>query len=123
MSRPVLQPTEWRAIDELRLYDGNPRTHPDAQVRVLAENIDRFTWTHDILIDADDNVIAGHGRILAAKRNGYTEVPVKRLADLSPDEVRALRLADNQVGLMSGWDEGRLAEELERLRLSRSIWA
>src|SRR5690606_4908568 len=75
----------------------NARQHPDRHVRQLAKSIQAFGFNCPVLIDADNQVIAGHGRLLAAKSLGWSEVPTIRLEHLSPDQVRAYRIADNRL--------------------------
>ena len=102
-------------IDELRPYARNPRTHSDDQVAKLAASLVEFGWTMPILVNDELEVIAGHGRILAARRLGLDAVPVIRLAHLSPEQVRAYRIADNKLALDAGWDEELLAAEFHEL--------
>ena len=102
-------------IDELRPYARNPRTHSDDQVAKLAASLVEFGWTMPILVNDELEVIAGHGRILAARRLGLDAVPVIRLAHLTPEQVRAYRIADNKLALDAGWDEELLAAEFHEL--------
>ena len=102
-------------IDELRPYARNPRTHSDDQVAKLAASLVEFGWTMPILVNHELEVIAGHGRILAARRLGLDAVPVIRLAHLTPEQVRAYRIADNKLALDAGWDEELLAAEFDEL--------
>ena len=102
-------------IDELRPYARNPRTHSDDQVAKLAASLVEFGWTMPILVNDELEVIAGHGRLLAARRLGLDAVPVIRLAHLSPEQVRAYRIADNKLALDAGWDEELLAAEFHEL--------
>lgn len=103
------------ALDELRPHPGNPRTHSKKQVRALAASITRFGFTNPLLVSDDLEVIAGWGRVMAAQQLKMAEVPVIRLSHLSADERRAYVLADNQLGLISGWDREQLAIELQSL--------
>lgn len=93
----------------------NPRTHSKAQIRQIAESIRTFGWTNPILIDEERRIIAGHGRIEAAKLLGLSEAPVIRLADLSEAQKRAYVIADNKLAENAGWDEGLLRIELQGL--------
>ena len=102
-------------IDELRPYARNPRTHSDNPVAKLAASLVEFGWTMPILVNDELEVIAGHGRILAARRLGLDAVPVIRLAHLTPEQVRAYRIADNKLALDAGWDEELLAAEFHEL--------
>lgn len=111
----IQQCIEQRPIAGLRLYDRNPRTHSKRQIRQLAESIRAFGFTNPVLIAEDDTVLAGHGRIAAAKQLGMTHVPAVRLAHLSPAERRAYILADNKLAENAGWDKELLALELQAL--------
>ncbi len=97
-------------------YAANARTHSDAQVAQIAASITEFGFVNPVLVDAAGVLVAGHGRVLAAKRLGLASVPAIRLAHLTEAQARALRLADNQIALNSGWDEALLAAELARIR-------
>ena len=104
-----------RAPEALKPAKRNPRTHSKKQVRQIADSITRFGFTNPILIDSDDRILAGHGRVAAAKLLGMPEVPVLCLADLSADERKAYALADNKIALNAGWDHELLALELQEL--------
>jgi 16S rRNA G966 N2-methylase RsmD len=106
---------EMRRLDELRPSPRNPRTHSAKQIRQIAESIKKFGFTNPLLIDSDDNVIAGHGRRRAANQLGMTTVPTIRLDHLSPEQARALVIADNRLAELAGWDEDLLAAELLEL--------
>ena len=97
-------------------YAENARTHSPSQVAQIAASIAEFGFVNPVLVDADGVLIAGHGRVMAAKQLGLASVPVLRLGHLSPAQARALRLADNQIALNSGWDEALLAAEIARIR-------
>jgi DNA modification methylase len=97
-------------------YAENARTHSDAQVAQIAASIVEFGFVNPVLVDAQGVLIAGHGRVMAAKRLGLASVPALPLGHLSPEQARALRLADNQIALNSGWDEALLASEIARIR-------
>ncbi len=96
-------------VGQLIPRPANPRTHSDRQVEQVAASIREFGWTNPILVGADNDVIAGHARLLAARRLGMPEVPVIRLQDLSDAQRRALVIADNQLALNAGWDEEMFA--------------
>src|SRR3990172_13403103 len=102
-------------ISDLKLYEKNARIHPKKQIDLLSKNIERFGFTVPVLIDKNNEIIAGHGRILAMKQLGKSEVACVRIGKLSDEGVKALRLADNQLGLMSDWDMGLVIEELKEL--------
>ena len=97
-------------------YAANARTHSPAQVAQIAASIAEFGFVNPVLVDAEGVLIAGHGRVLAAKQLGMASVPVLRLGHLTEAQARALRLADNQIALNSGWDEALLAAEIARIR-------
>lgn len=102
-------------LDAIKPYEKNARTHPKRQIQLLADNITRFGFTTPVLIDKDNNLIAGHGRLEAVKQLGWSDIPAVRLENLSPKEVKALRLADNQLAQMSEWDMDLVIEELKDL--------
>ena len=97
-------------------YAENARTHSEAQVAQIAASIAEFGFVNPVLVDAAGVLVAGHGRVMAAKRLGMAAVPAIRLAHLSEAQARALRLADNQIALNSGWDEALLSAEIARIR-------
>jgi len=103
-------------IASLVPYAENARTHSPTQVAQIAASIAEFGFVNPVLVDAEGVLIAGHGRVMAAKQLGLATVPVLRLGHLSPAQARALRLADNQIALNSGWDEALLAAEIARIR-------
>lgn len=103
------------SIDGLILDPSNARQHPDRHVRQLAKSIEAFGFNCPVLVDGNDHVVAGHGRLLAARSLGWTEVPAIRLEHLTPDQVRAYRIADNRLTDCSAWDERLLAEQLQLL--------
>ena len=102
-------------IDALRLYGNNPKHHTKEQIKKIVESILEYGWTYPVLIDAKRNVIAGHGRLEAAKKIGFKEVPVIRLEHLTEEQVRAYRIADNRLSEESRWDRYALAQELTDL--------
>jgi DNA modification methylase len=103
-------------IDRVLPYAANARTHPDEQVAQIAASIAEFGFNVPVLLDDAGVLIAGHGRVLAAKRLGLDAVPAIRLSHLTEMQARAYRIADNQIALNSGWDETLLAEELRALQ-------
>jgi hypothetical protein len=106
---------ETRNVSNLIPYAANSRTHSDAQVAQIAASVTEFGWTNPILIDELNNVIAGHGRILAAKKLGFEEVPCIVLDNLTSDQKKALVIADNKITDNAGWDTKTLIAELESL--------
>jgi DNA modification methylase len=105
----------WRSLGELIPYARNPRTHSDAQVAQIAASVREFGWTNPVLVDDANGIIAGHGRVLAARKLGLERVPVIELAHMSEAQKRAYVLADNQLALNAGWDEALLRLELADL--------
>jgi DNA modification methylase len=103
-------------IDKLIPYAKNPRTHSEAQVCQIAANIAQFGFNNPILVDTNNGIIAGHGRLLAARTLGLIEVPVIVLDHLSETQKRAYIIADNQLALNAGWDEELLRVELGALQ-------
>ena len=93
----------------------NARLHPERHIRKLARSIEAFGYNCPLLVDANNQIIAGHGRFLAVRHLGWTEVPVIRLEHLTPDQVRAYALADNVLTDASNWDDRLLAEQLKYL--------
>ena len=97
-------------------YARNSRTHSDAQLAQIAGSIREFGFTNPVLIDAENGIIAGHGRALAAGKLGLAEVPCIRLAHLTETQRRAYVIADNKLAINAGWDEELLGLELADLR-------
>ena len=106
---------EYRKVETLIPFARNPRTHSDAQVAKLAASIIEFGWTNPVLVDGSHGIIAGHGRLAAARKLGLTEIPVIELTYLTPAQKRAYVIADNRLALDAGWDEEMLAAELAEL--------
>lgn len=106
---------EYLTIGQLRPWPRNARTHSRKQIRQIAESINRFGFTNPVLIDDENMIIAGHGRVAAAQFLGLIEVPCRRIATMTAEEKRAYVLADNKLALNAGWDEEILAEELKGL--------
>ena len=103
-------------IERLIPFARNPRTHTEEQVAEIAASMVEFGWTNPILVGADGGIIAGHARVLAARKLGLTEVPVIVLDHLSEAQRRALVIADNKLALNAGWDEELLRGLLTELR-------
>jgi hypothetical protein len=106
---------EYKNIDELIPYINNSRTHSDTQVGQIAGSIKEFGFANPILIDGENGIIAGHGRLLAAKKLGMKKVPVIELHGLDEIKKKAYIIADNKIALNSGWDNELLALELNDL--------
>jgi DNA modification methylase len=108
-------PIEMIALSALRPYSGNARRHSRTQIKQIAKSIETFGFTNPILVSDELEILAGHGRVAAAKLIGIGKVPVVRLSDLSPAERKAYVLADNKLALNAGWDREVLAIELQGL--------
>ena len=104
------------AIEKLIPYINNARTHSQQQVAQVAASIREFGFTNPVLIDKDNGIIAGHGRVQAAQKLEMTEVPCIRLGHLTEVQKRAYILADNKLALNAGWDDELLALELGELK-------
>ncbi|CDK99818.1 Prophage LambdaMc01, DNA methyltransferase [Magnetospirillum gryphiswaldense MSR-1 v2] len=115
MAHPFPDTVEHWSIDRLIPYGRNARTHSDGQVAQIAASMVEFGWTNPVLADSQGNVIAGHGRLAAAKSLGLDTVPVVILDHLTEAQRRAYILADNKLALNAGWDEETLAAELHAL--------
>lgn len=100
--------------DELIPYERNAKKHDDAQVEQIAESIRQFGFKQNLVIDEKNVVIIGHGRLLAAKKLGMKELPCIRVHDLTEEQIRALRLADNKLN-ESDWDNDLLTSELDSI--------
>jgi len=107
---------ELRQVTELIPYINNARTHSDEQIAQISASIKEFGWTNPILIDGENGIIAGHGRVAAARKLGMTEVPAIQLDGLSVTQKKALILADNKLALNAGWDDVLVAIELADLK-------
>jgi hypothetical protein len=104
------------AVDKIIPYVKNSRTHSDEQVAQVAASIKEFGFTNPILLDKENVIIAGHGRMLAAQRLGLSEVPCIRLDHLTEAQKKAYIIADNKLALNAGWDNELLGLELGELR-------
>jgi ParB-like chromosome segregation protein Spo0J len=104
-----------KKVTELIPYVKNSRTHSDEQVAQIAASIKEFGWTNPILVDGSNGIIAGHGRLMAARKLGYKEVPTIELADLTETQKKAYIIADNRLALNAGWDNEMLTIELNDL--------
>lgn len=104
----------YKPIKELKPYKKNAKKHPKEQVERIANSIKEFGFTHPVIVDKNNCVVAGHGRILGAKKAGLTQVPTVMLEDLTEEQIKAYRLVDNKLN-ESGWDYVLFDEELENL--------
>ena len=107
---------EYKNVDDLIPYVNNSRTHSDEQVTQVAASIKEFGFTNPILIDENNGIIAGHGRLMAAKKLKLEQVPTITLVGLSDAQRKAYIIADNQLALNSGWDLDMLRVEFEQLQ-------
>jgi DNA modification methylase len=107
----------YRAIDDLKPNPANPRQHSKKQLRKLANSIDTFGFNVPILVDAELNMAAGHGRVAAGRMAGLSEVPTISIDHLSPAQLRAFMIADNRLTELAQWDDRLLAQQLKDLSL------
>lgn len=107
---------EWQSVDKLIPYAKNARTHSDEQVAQIAGSIKEFGFNNPVLVDKDNSIIAGHGRVMAARKLGMDKVPVVILDHLTESQRKAYILADNRIALNSGWDTSMLSVELQDLK-------
>jgi DNA modification methylase len=107
---------EWMSVETLIPYAKNARTHSDEQVAQIAGSIKEFGFNNPVLVDKDNSVIAGHGRLMAARKLGMDKVPVVQLGHMTEAQRKAYVLADNRIALNSGWDAGMLSLELQDLK-------
>jgi ParB-like chromosome segregation protein Spo0J len=107
---------QYKKIDELIPYARNSRTHSDAQVAQIAGSIKEFGWRVPVLIDGENGIIAGHGRVLAAYKLGITDIPTIDGSDMTEIQKRLYVIADNKIALNAGWDEEILMMEIKDLQ-------
>jgi len=107
---------EWIKVDELIPYVNNPKQHSTEQINLIASSIKEFGFINPIIVDKQNEIIAGHGRLLAAKKLGLEKVPVLRAEHLTPAQVKAYRIADNKLTELGEWDSELLKIELEELK-------
>ena len=107
---------QYKATEDLIPYARNSRTHSAEQVAQIAASIREFGWTNPVLIDGENGIIAGHGRVLAAHKLGETQVPTIELSHMSDIQKRAYIIADNKLALNAGWDDEMLALEIDELK-------
>lgn len=106
---------EYLDISQIKSYERNARMHSPDQVNQLVNSINQFGFTNPVLVDGENVLIAGHGRLAAAKEIGMNQVPAIRLGNLSENQIKALRIADNQLALNATWDIDLLTAELTEL--------
>lgn len=107
---------EMIGVNSLIPYAKNSRTHSNSQIDQISASIRQFGFTNPVLIDGNGEIIAGHGRVIAALKIGLEEIPVIRLAYLSEAQKRAYVIADNQIAANAGWDDAMLLSEITALR-------
>ncbi len=107
---------EWLSVETLIPYAKNARTHSDEQVAQIAGSIKEFGFNNPVLVDKDNSIIAGHGRLMAARKLGMDKVPVVQLGHMTEAQRKAYVLADNRIALNSGWDTSMLSLELQDLK-------
>ena len=103
------------SVKTLIPYANNARTHSEEQITQIADSITEFGFTNPVLIDEEGNIIAGHGRCLAAKELGLDKIPTITITGLSPEQIKAYIIADNQLALNAGWDLDMVRIEIEQL--------
>ena len=119
MNIKVPEHIEQIAIKKLIPYARNSRTHSDLQISQIAASIQEFGFTNPVLITDECDIIAGHGRVLAAKKLGFDTIPCIKLAHLTETQRKAYVIADNQLALNAGWDFDVLAVEIDELNDSK----
>jgi ParB-like chromosome segregation protein Spo0J len=105
----------YQKIDQLHFNPNNARTHSKRQIQQIKASMREFGFTNPVLVDRNNMIVAGHGRVEAAKRLGVTEVPTIRLDQLTKEQIRAYIIADNKLAENAGWDKEILVTELEYL--------
>jgi ParB-like chromosome segregation protein Spo0J len=108
---------EYKKIIDLIPYEKNSRIHTDAQLDQIAASIKEFGFRNPVIVDGD-NILAGHGRVEAAKKLNIEEVPTISASDLNDDQKKAFIIADNKIALNGEWDESLLIQEIEDLKLA-----
>lgn len=115
MNKSSLLKIELRSISSLIPYQNNARVHSDAQIAQIAASIKEFGFTNPVLLDGENGIIAGHGRVMAARKLGIENVPCIELTYLSEAQKKAYVLADNKLALNATWDDALLEIELQEL--------
>ena len=106
----------YEPIDEIQIYENNSRTHSEKQIEQISASIQEFGFVNPLLVDENLQIIAGHGRLMAADSMGLDTVPVIKLAGLTETQKRAYVIADNKLALNAGWDFDLLSSEIEQLK-------
>lgn len=115
MNEKVKLKVEYVKLEELIPFELNARTHSKEQVGQIVNSIGEFDFVNPILVGIDNMIIAGHGRLMAAKKAGLETVPIIRLPHLDYNQCMALSLADNKIADNAGWDEEKIVEILGKL--------
>lgn len=115
MALTAVEEIQQVSIESLTPYANNPRTHSASQLDRLVQSLKEFGFTNPLLVGDDMQIVAGHGRLMAAQALGLKTVPVIKLSHLTEDQKRAYVIADNQLALSSGWDDDLLQAELQAL--------
>ena len=110
------------AIEKLKPYENNARTHSEEQIEMIMNSLREFGFVAPCIIDENDMILVGHGRIEAAKRLGIKEVPYRRITHLTEGQKKAYILADNKLSDMGGWDDNLLQIELQSIDLDMSLF-
>lgn len=110
-----MPPVRYISLVDLKPWPGAARTHSKAQIRQIAESIRRFGFINPIVIDEDQQILAGHGRVAAARAMGLEEVPAIRINTMSEAEKRVYAIADNKLALNAEWDRKVLGDDFEKL--------
>ena len=106
----------YKKINEIKQYENNSRTHDESQIKQICESIKEYGWTNPVLIDENNMIIAGHGRVEGGKKLNIKEVPCIVLSGLTEAQKKAYVIADNKMALNAGWNEELLKTELENLK-------
>ncbi len=107
---------EYMKVEDLISYVNNPKQHPPEQIDLIASSIKEFGFLNPIIVSKDNEIVAGHGRLLACKKLGIKEVPVIRAEHLTPAQIKAYRIADNRLTELGEWDMDLIKVELEELQ-------
>lgn len=113
-----IAPSKWWKLDDIKEYARNPRTHPPAQIELLGALLEKYGPDQDIVVDERGEILKGHGRKLAARAKGWPSYPVTQRFGLSEAEKIAMRIEDNQLALLSGWDNELVRGEIAVLQKS-----
>ncbi len=103
-------------IDQLKFYEKNPRIHTEKSTKTLAKTMKNIGFKNIVMIDENNEIIYGHGRVLAAKEIGLKEIPAAKVSNLTPEQIKALRIADNKHTENSYWNVEFLKEEIDELK-------